>query len=55
MEPASRWPRRIAVATAVAAVAVAAIYLRPDDKGKSVALGEPLKLRLDTRLGSYKP
>jgi hypothetical protein len=44
--------RRVAVAgAAVAALALAVLHFLP--AGKSPTLEEPLKLRLDTRLGSH--
>jgi hypothetical protein len=45
----------VAAGAAVVVLALAAVYLWPDEKAKSVTLGEPLKLRLETSLRADKP
>jgi hypothetical protein len=44
-----------AAAVAVAALSVATFLLWPDGKEKSPVVNEPLRLRLDLDLGSYRP
>jgi hypothetical protein len=51
----SPWPGMTAAAVAVALLAVATFVLWPDGKEKSPVIAEPLKLRLELDLGSYRP
>jgi hypothetical protein len=44
-----------AAALAVAVLGMAAFLLWPDGKEKSPVVNEPLQLRLDLHLGSYRP
>jgi hypothetical protein len=46
---------RIAGAAALVVIALVAVYLWPAGEANAPGLGEPLKLRLDTRLGAYNP